>query len=436
MVAAVILLIVEVIAIEVNLRLFKSDILSPATVSSITFFIATLFALFCINVWELEIHWMTICVISLGLLMMTVGEFFGRRVRLHPYSRLHIVKKQDKKTNGLNRIFVQEIVKYMITFLIVAFTILYGWNAFHVGVSNGGTGLNAFAYMKAAYIGSGGKARMNVFIRQGYKVVMSGSYISCFILANNFLVLKEKLKENWEYILIILCGFMITIFSGARTEILRIVSALIFDFAFLWRLNKNKGKQGNRQSIKIIIKKAIPLAIIVAIIAFVSRKIVKTSNVATSATNSIFYYVAYYVGSSISVLNTKIKMAFINGGLLFGTNETIPEFVYLGKLDYGGNVGTILQTSLIKHGLIYMIFWILLIYIVGGFFYRNVLNSHKLSRKECLKIILFTSWYYVFTMSYYSDILSSASFIKTNILTNIVLIALHYGIFKIRIKSI
>ena len=178
------------------------------------------------------------------------------------------------------------------------------------------------------------------------------------------------------------------------------------------------------------------MAIIVAIIAFVSRKIVKTSNVATSATNSIFYYVAYYVGSSISVLNTKIKMAFINGGLLFGTNETIPEFVYLGKLDYGGNVGTILQTSLIKHGLIYMIFWILLIYIVGGFFYRNVLNSHKLSRKECLKIILFTSWYYVFTMSYYSDILSSASFIKTNFLTNIVLIALHYGIFKIRIKSI
>ena len=143
MVAAVILLIVEVIAIEVNLRLFKSDILSPATVSSITFFIATLFALFCINVWELEIHWMTICVISLGLLMMTVGEFFGRRVRLHPYSRLHIVKKQDKKTNGLNRIFVQEIVKYMITFLIVAFTILYGWNAFHVGVSNGGTGFSA-----------------------------------------------------------------------------------------------------------------------------------------------------------------------------------------------------------------------------------------------------------------------------------------------------
>ena len=60
MVAAVILLIVEVIAIEVNLRLFKSDILSPATVSSITFFIATLFALFCINVWELEIHWMGI----------------------------------------------------------------------------------------------------------------------------------------------------------------------------------------------------------------------------------------------------------------------------------------------------------------------------------------------------------------------------------------
>ena len=155
---------------------------------------------------------------------------------------------------------------------------------------------------------------------------------------------------------------------------------------------------------------------------------------ATSQVTSITYYVAYYVGSSIAVLNNKINMAFSGFNILSGSKVGIPEFVYLGNLDYGGNVATIFEVKLLNSGLVMMLAWIFIIYFVGGAIYKRINYDIHVRSKQPLLFLLFTSWYYIFTMSYYADIMSSASFIITNILTDVILVILYPLFFRARIR--
>ena len=415
------LIIIECFLIYLNSRVFKYDLLSPASISAIAFLGATTLALYCHRVWEINLSGLTLMAITLGLLTMTLGEALGRHVKVVYHPREYISDIEPITPNS-NRVFV-------LTVIVVVATLLYGVNAYRVGLMNGGSGLNAFAYMRNAYTGGGPK--MNPIIRQGFKLIMASSYISCFVLANNCLVLRRRSKDNVSYVIIISCSIIVTIFSGARTEILRIISALLLDYALVWRTYYGKS---NKRSTKYVIKKFIPLAVIVAVIAFLSKSFVKKTGVATSQVTSIIYYIAYYVGSSIAVLNIKINMAFSGLDILSGSKVKIPEFVYLGNLDYGGNVGSILQTKLISSGLIVMLMWIFGIYFVGGVIYKRINYDIRVRSQQPILLLLFSSWYYVFTMSYYADIISSSSFVKTNLLTDVVLIALYPLFFRVKIK--
>lgn len=404
------LIVLEIIIVIINLQLFKHDILSPATISSIMFLIATLLVLYCATYWNLILSSLTVQVIVVGLLSMTIGEFLGDKL-----GTIFTVKSPIKKTT---LIVVSKKVKVSVTICVVIMTILYAVNAYHVGLLNGGTGANAFAYMKSAYA-SNSSTRMNPIIRQGFKFIMASAYIACFILANNYLILKQRLKENMTYVIIIVCSIAVTIFSGSRTEILRVISALFLDYSILLQINNKK------KTIRsgLIIKKILPVVLIIIFIAFLSRQVVKVTGTATSQGSSLIYYLAYYVGSPIAVLNNKISMAFSKENIFMGATTGVPNFVYLGNLDYGGNVGTILQPSLFKYGLIGMAIFILIIYFWGGLLYSRIKCS--LQAGHSLFILLFSSWYYMFTMSYYDDVISQLSFVITILLIDAVLMIIY-----------
>lgn len=420
------LIIIEFFFIVLNILVFKQDILSPATISSIVFLIATLLALYCKTVWEINLSGLTVLVITLGLLTMTISELLSRYVKVNP-------TYVNESNRVITPITPNHMVMNVLAWIIFFATLAYGLNAYHTGLVNGGSSLNAFAYMKSAYTEGETGARMNPIVRQGFKLIMAGSYISCFVFSNNYLVLHQKLKYNFPYLIIIICSMVVTILSGSRTEILRILSALILDYALIWRAYHKAGN--NSTAIRKALIKFAPLIIIIIIIAFLSRTVVKKTGVATSESTSLIYYVAYYVGSPIAVLNNKINLAFSKFDILSGSKVGIPDFVYLGNLSYGGNVGSIFQTKLINNGLIIMIIWILLIYFIGGLIYKRIkYNLYVEGSNRPLLLLLFNSWYYVFTMSYYSDVLSSISFVETNVLIDVVLLILYPLFFKVKIK--
>lgn len=413
----IVLLIFEILIIGLNIQIFKHDYFSPATISSITFLIATVFALYCINYWNIELSWLTVIVIILGLFLMTVGEFLGRKILIR--------SSKNSKETTVSTINVSVYIRTIIAVLVVLVTVLYAINAYHVGIMNGGNSSNSFAYMKMAYA-TDSSFRMNPIIRQGFKFIMASAYISSYIFANNVLLLKQKLSKNLSYLIIIICAILVTIFSGSRTEILRIISALILDYNVLSRAicHKNESLKSKRN----IIFKILPMFILIAIIAFFTRSIVKTTGTATSDTNSFIYYVAYYVGSPIAVLNTKINMAFSGINILKPSSIQLPSFVYLGNLNYGGNVGTILQPYLLNDGLIKMCIGIFLIYFLGGVFYTYILHNSIGNYKRPLCLLILSSWYCIYTMSYYDDIIQQQSFVITLLLIDLVIIVL-YPIF-------
>ncbi len=418
----ILLILIECFIIFLNGYVFRHDLMSPASISAVVFLVATLLAFYCQVIWEINLSGLTVIVIALGLLAMTVGESLGRHVKVVYHPREYSEDIDPVKPNP-NTMAV-------LTVVVVAATLLYGVSAYRVGLMNGGSGLNAFAYMKNGYINGG--SQMSPVIRQGFKLIMASSYISCFVFANNCLVLKQRLRDNVAYLIIIICSIVATVFSGSRTEILRIVSAVVLDFALIWRAYYRGSN--NKRSTKYVLKKFVPLVVAVAVIAFLSRTIVKKTGVATSQVTSITYYVAYYVGSSIAVLNNKINMAFSGFNILSGSKVGIPEFVYLGNLDYGGNVGTIFQTKLLSNGLVFMLTWIFIIYFVGGIIYERINYDIRVRSQQPLLLILFTSWYYIFTMSYYADIMSSVPFIITNVLTDVILVIIYPLFFRVRIK--
>ena len=413
---AIVLILIEIIIVLANLRLFRGDIFNPATISSIGFLISTLMALYCSDVWDFVLSGSTVLVITIGLLSMTIGDMASKRIRIGNRTE----RVYGDSLSGVGMINLSFRLRAALFMVVVLCTVMYGLESYRVGILNGGTSRNAFAYMKYGYLDDD-LSKMNVIIRQGFKVVMAGAYISAFIFANNVLVLRDSLKRNITYLVCMICAFAITIFSAARTEILRVVLALLLDYVVLWRMKYGRTRIQNKKSAKVVIKKLIPIFLAVVIIAFVSRAVVKTSG-GVSEVSSIIYYLAYYIGNSIAVLNTKIGVAFSDGSLIWGSTKSVSEFVYLGKLSYGGNVATICWASLYEHGIIYMFFRILILYFVGGCFYKTIIKHNINSKRNNFQIILFSFIYYIYAMSYYSDILSMKN-IPTLVFTALVLIA-------------
>ena len=415
------LIIIEILILLFNLWIFKRDILNPALFSSMEFLVSTIFAGYSARIWNMQISQMTIGVIAVGLLTMTFACSLPAKIRLHGGNKV------IKQGNNQNISTIINVKRKFLTFTVlvsIILTALYAINAYRVGILNGGSGANAFAYMKAGY-GIDNSARMNVFIRQGFKVVMAIAYVYIFVFVNNCVIQRQKLKKNVQYLIPVLCGVALTVFAGSRTEILRLFGAFLLDFGILFREKRGWTGSSSSQSGKAIIKKAIPIVIVIAIIAYAVRAVVKTSEVTLSATNSMLYYVSYYIGSPIAVLNTKLRMAFSGGGLLWGKGETVPNQVYLGYLNYGGNVGTILEFT-VEYGLVLMMLYIFFIYYVGNVVYRSCLKRTYFAKKRNRNLVIASYFYSLYVLSYYSNAL--IYFTNVTAILTIILIILFYEI--------
>jgi oligosaccharide repeat unit polymerase len=245
---------------------------------------------------------------------------------------------------------------------------------------------------------------MNPFIRQGFKIIMAVAYVNAFFLIKN-IINKKKTRNNFFMVLSCVSAVVVTIFSGSRTEILRLLSAIILMYSVIWREKKTwKRKSINKRATKEIIKKmAIPIALVIAI-AFLSRAIVKTRDVATSQISGIFDYMIFYIGSPLAVLNNKINKAFCEGGLLTGNSVSksiTGSHVYLGSLNYGGNVSSLFCTVL-SEGLFLMVLRIFITFLIFEILYKSFIIKTKNNKSRNRVVIIFSMFYFVFTTSFYS----------------------------------
>ena len=318
------------------------------------------------------------------------------------------------------------------TICSLIFTALYGLNAYRVGMRAGGSGLNAFAYMKNIYMQDTASAGMNPLIRQFFKPVISIAYVNMFLFIETIASKSKNRRRKMCGIISILSAVAIVIFSGSRTEILQLLSGGILMFSILWRENRGWRVKDNKKSFGVIIRKFWPTILAFLVLAFISRNIVKTSNNELSATATFFQYIIYYIGSSVAVLDKKIRMSFNTGDILFGneiSKSLMHAQVYLGRLNYGGNTATIF-ISIFNGGLLYMIGRLLLVFFWGTIAYRSLLMKSESSYKRNRNLIIMSMMYYVYTMAYYSDCVGLLT--KTSNLLTMLIVLLYHRIISQR----
>lgn len=389
-----ILIALETVFLVLSYVLFDGDCFAPPVMTIAVVLIGTMMVIPSYQLWNVTISSQTIVVIVTGFVCCCVGGCIAKQI-------IHVSKIQSKRIE-CTPIHWRKSMEYTVLLITILLTLLYMYDALRVGRLYGGSGFGAIGYMKAAYMSGSQGPKMNVLIRQGFKVVMALAYISTYYFVNNVLLMKEKVRRNLTYVVSIVCGCVITIFSGSRTEILRIVSALILDYVVLTRLNSGYNSRKNKIGIINIIKRFAPVLIVGVIAGFLSRGVVKTANTGGSDITSIIGYASFYIGSPIQVLNIKLTYFSNIKELLFGTQNSIPEFVYLGKLDYGGNVATIFGSCIQYNGLIKMMLYLLIVYSVGTGFYYGLYRNTVSTRRYVKRIIIYSYCYFVFTMAYYS----------------------------------
>lgn len=385
----------EFIFLMISLYLFDGDFFSPPVMSCLVIFIGTISAIPSVNVWDINIQFNLILVYFSGFLAIIFSSYLAKK------NYFSNNRNTRDFTHTLKIIHCKKNIEFIILILSVVLTTSYFFNAIHVGTLNGGVGLQAIAYMKNAYLSNSG-IKMNPIIRQSFKIVMLFAYISCFIIANNCIALGENVLKNFPYLVSILCGCMITIFSGSRTEMGRIMSSLLFCISICLREKNGWKRSDNTKSFKKTIRKLAPLLVIAVVIAFISRVFIKTSNVESSNIDSLIMYLSYYIGSPLQVFNIKLDYFHGINELLFGTNNEIPNQVYLGDLDYGGNVAGIFGAIFEYNGLIKMLIYLLVVYFVSTCFYYKLYRTYS-SPMRNKYVILYSFIYFCFTLSFYAN---------------------------------
>lgn len=424
-----VLILIEFLFLAVSYAIFDGDLFSPPVITVLVVLIGTVLVVPSYQLWNVDIKDQTIITIILGCLCCCSGGIIAKLVRFKNAPR----NCSNSSNERLVVLHWHKSMESVVLITIFLLTVLYIYDALRVGRLYGGSGMGAIGYMKAAYVFGSQGPKMNVFIRQGFKVVMAVSYIGTYYFVNNVLILKEKVQKNITYLISFICGCTITIFSGSRTEILRLISAMILDYVVLARINSGyyigKGKIG----IIDIVKRFAPVLIVGVIVGFLSRGVVKTANTGGSDITSIIGYVSYYIGSPIQVLNIKLTYFSNIKELLFGTQNSIPEFVYLGRLDYGGNVATIFGSCIHYNGLINMVIYLLIVYFIGTSIYYKLYHVNSSEKRKSRNIIVFSYCYFVFTMAYYS-ICTSVLLEFSNILILILLLILYRILRRVKLK--
>lgn len=409
----VILVIFEFIMLITDYKKNEKSIISISFFTTLLFFISTIAMIYSYNKWNINFHFYTFITIFVGLILISIAECLVKKIKIKQITNISIIKN----------ININSYIFIFTCFFLSLFVFLYFYNVLAVGKA----GFASFAIVKNMYSINPSGNYINLFIRQSFKIVIGFSYFFCYIFANNFLA-SGNFKKNIKYLYPIFLGVIITIISGSRSDILKIFSALLFDYHMLKEIYSVKEKSViNKKNILLLILSVFMMAFLL----YGSRNVVKITNTKTSSINNIFDYVSFYIGSPVAVLNNKIIYKYSDGNYLLGNRIKVSNFVYLGKLDYGGNVGTIFGITLFKYNAIIMFSYIFLLYFLIAYIIKKSKNCKYMKKGISLPILLASYLYQIIMFSFYDDLFIQF-FTLTNILTIFMIIIIYFMFIYIK----
>lgn len=423
----------------------KYDLADPTTGVFCFFTVSLFFAVMGNQSWDNEITIGFLIMMVFLFLSIIAGGFLGSRVRIRKTSEKRLI---EVKT--INRLDIPSYKKKIIIGLSVIFTVLYVYDIVQSGHSLGASGLLTITAVRASKEVSG-----NFIVRQGIKVIMAAAYVNSFVFINNALSKNFK-KIDFVYIIPTICGIVCSIFTGVRTEIFRLVFAIIVFYCVL-NNERLKWVRTNKTFKAIVRKSVVPLSVVL-LLFFNLRNIIKVSKLSENSAYGLLQYLEFYIGSSWLVLNNKFNMgALFQRSGWFGEAtfsqfwSDIKGFGLIDMIENGsdgvnfvlvdannhvyGNVDTMFGSPLCDFGVIgTMVFSFLLFYMLERFYKKNIKNTYS-SYHRNKKLVIYAFLYYIVGLSFYSNIVNyflSLYFI----LTLIFIYLIYYFYFKFRIRGV
>ena len=407
---------------------------APSFFAILTISASIVFAIFGELEWNVEISYDTIFVVFIGFTAMLAADILAKKTSHR--------KKYTSIEDGVQAIEINSNKVRLVVFATVVLTALYCLDIVRAGSAMGFSGLSAIYAVKINNSGT------SLLIRQGVKIVMAVAFVHIFIFVNNFMIVKRKFSEQWMHIVPVLCGCLCCIFTSIRTDILRIVVAFVVDYCIL----TYQSRAWKRSSLNRVVRKIMPLMIGMALLLTSVRYIVKGTANATSNTYNIIQYIAYYIGTPIVVLGSKIETGihqfqgnvvgemtfnqvwfFLERiGLVNNVNlQAGSKNVWISEADrITANVDTIFGPPYIDFGLLGMAIYIFVLFLLLGKFYYKYINKSAWSYQRNTKLIYYSYFATIPAMAYYTNLVNQ--FLTVYLVSTLVLMALLIRFYKIQ----
>lgn len=414
------------------LKKTRYEFFSSAAFTLVTVCVGVILLYFQSLLWNISISNETTYLIGVGLISLSVAEVLCFK----QYS--HKISVKNNKVQYYNI----KYCNYLLLFYIVA-TYLYAHEISKLGQMLGYNDLSAIGEVKANMEDL--NAKMNPLIKQMYKVVTAASYIHSLIFANNIFLAKSHFKKEWRHLIPFLCTVVITLASGGRLNIFKVMVGLIIVSYLILRESSNWKKLYIQKMLKI----GLPLGI-GFVFLFSAVSLIVKNNASQRDKIETFEYISYYAGSPIQVFNLKVEegrhkweynrfgnYTFTGLYSMLGLGDDIKAekigsgMVYLGgNSNKAGNAQTVFGSAYLDFGPLGMAIFIFLSYFLfGRYYYKFIVCSYSSYTRNKRLLVYVYCYVSIIALAFYDNcywILLS----NTGIFTLLVLLIMYWFYFK------
>lgn len=293
------LLLTLIILLLISFVIFKKDIMAPAFILCATFILSTLFTIYNIDTWSINLQWSTYKIVISGVCIFIIVAFtfntFFDFIKKKPNKVLNLDSSIDVKYKEI-RVQNYKLIFFIVFALLVS--LLYVREVMQIAEAYGGGTWTEKMKIYRDNVSYGildEDESIPVLINQSYQAVTLMGFIFIYIAINNYLVNKKISKL---LLITIIVAFASSFLSAGRLDLVRYPVAALTIYYVLWNRQFSWKKH---IGFKFIVK-----ALLLMLLIFVAFVLLK-GVVGRIDDRDPFYYISYYLGGPIYNLDLFLK---------------------------------------------------------------------------------------------------------------------------------
>lgn len=396
------LLIIEIILFVIFFYLNHQDIMAPSSMMCIVFIFSTFLAILNGNKWNIDYSMQSTLLVVTGLSVYGIIDIITKNV-FGKHKKIYCTTETSKIISidlwkSLAIIILDVLIVYLVFREVIRITSTI------TGFSNI---FYAYRIITSHSDDRTAEQYMNGIVNQLVKIVLASGFIYLFIFVNNVLVNKEKLKKNLLYLVPPVLMSIMTLITGVRTNVLRLLISGLIEWYILLQMKKGWKIKTSWKFIRILALSAAFILWGFSILQSVLGRI---------GTTDPFGVISNYAGAPIQFFDMYIKdppssniifgqetfSGLLNSlykiGILPQNYSVHEEYRYLTTKDWG-NVYTIFRRFVQDFGIGGMLVSMSVLSAFFSFLYNRKIKWNNLTYKRMITIIEYGYLYYIVALS-------------------------------------